>query len=302
MEKVRKSSSWKVLCFVLCEGIILLLSSCSFRPIEDDVESVPDGTVHIKVNWGKYSKPEGEWLVFYPESRSLKPFSREVGDDVYINDLLPGKYKLLLLSMNKADPNVKFSNMDVAEDAAIELLEPGVSGDVMYPEMMFSSVAEFNVTETNGALVVLSPHPLVLKACFEMPTSKKVKLAEAHLIGIINSLKLFTMETVTYSTSGYYHDFIPVYKEDRVCFEGKMFLPLLYETSTTRAGMEGKTILEMSFTYENEEKETITTDITQVIKEVQAEAPAEVTFNLLKIGMTATVVSWVIETGNSSVI
>ena len=49
-------------------------------------------------------------------------------------------------------------------------------------------------------------------------------------------------------------------------------------------------------------KETITTDITQVIKEVQTEAPAEVTFNLLKIGMTATVVSWVIETGNGSVI
>ena len=58
----------------------------------------------------------------------------------------------------------------------------------------------------------------------------------------------------------------------------------------------------MSFTYEDEEKETITTDITQVIKEVQAEAPVEVTFNLLKIGTTATVVSWVIETGNSSVI
>ena len=257
MEKVRKSSSWKVLCLVLCEGIILLLSSCSFRPIEDDVESVPDGTVHVKVNWGKYSKPEGEWLVFYPESRSLKPFSREVGDDVYINDLLSCKYKLLLLSMDKADPNVKFSNMDVAEDAAIELLEPGVNGDVMHPEMMFSSVAEFNVTETNGPLVVLSPHPLVLKACFEMPTSKKVKQAEA---------------------------------------------PLLHEISTTRAGVEGKTILEMSFTYENEEKETITTDITQVIKEVQTEAPAEVTFNLLKIGMTATVVSWVIETGNGSVI
>ena len=52
----------------------------------------------------------------------------------------------------------------------------------------------------------------------------------------------------------------------------------------------------------DEEKETITTDITQVIKEVQAEAPVEVTFNLLKIGTTATVVSWVIETGNSSVI
>ena len=95
---------------------------------------------------------------------------------------------------------------------------------------------------------------------------------------------------------------IPVYKEDRVCFEGKMLLPLLHEISTTRAGVEGKTILEMSFTYENEEKETITTDITQVIKEVQTEAPAEVTFNLLKIGMTATVVSWVIETGNGSVI
>ena len=302
MEKVRKSSSWKVLCFVLCEGIILLLSSCSFRPIEDDVQSVPNGTVHVKVNWGRYSKPGGEWLVFYPESRSLKPFSREVGDDVYIDDLLPGKYKLLLLSMNKADPKVKFSNMDRAEDGAIELLEPGANGDIVHPEMIFSSVAEFNVTETNGPLVVLSPYPLVLKACFEMPTNKKVKLAKAHLIGIINSLKLFTMETTTYITSERYLDLIPVYKEDRVCFEGKMLLPLLYEISTTRADTGGKTILEMSFIYEDEEKETITTDITQVIKEVQVEAPVEVTFNLLKIGTTATVVSWVIETGNGSVI
>lgn len=304
MKKIVKTSSWQVLYLVLCEGIILLLSSCFFRPLEEDAQGTSDATVHVRVNWGKYSKPEGEWLIFYPENRSLKPFSREVGDDVDISELSPGKYRLLMLGMNKVEPKVKFSNMDDPGDAMIELLEAGHGCNVIPQGFIFSSVARVDITEKKGQLLVLSPYPLVLKTCFEMPVipGKKVKTAEAYLTGFINSLKLFTMEA-DYADPEHYFELISAYKEDRVCFEGKMLLPFLHDIRNTRAaGMGGKTILKMNFTYDDGEEETITTDVTQAIEEVAAEAPVEVTFNLLKIGTTAMVVSWVAETGGGSVI
>lgn len=305
MKKVIKFSAWQTIYLVLCLGIILLHSSCFFRPIENDTtptDGEPETGVHIKVRWGKYSKPEGEWLVFYPEDRSLKPFSREVGDDFYVDDLLPGRYKLLLLGMAKADPKVEFCNIDEPEQAMIKLLETGSQGEITTPEVIFSCTAAFNFAEDKGQLVVLTPYTLSLKTCFEMPvaTGRTVVAAEAHLIGFIRSLKLFTLETA-YTNPEQYSKLVSVYKEDKVCFEGKMLLPILSKTRMTRTEPTERTFLKMDFEYDNGEKETITTDITQSIQEVANESPEEVTFNLLKVGGTATVVSWVAGTGSGEI-
>ena len=303
MEKGLKSSAWKTIYSMLCAGVFLLLTSCLFRSVEDAVkQDEHDGDIHVKVRWSNYSKPAGEWLVFYPEDRSLKPFSKEISDDCYIDDLPSGSYKLLLLCMDKADPKVQFCNMDEHGDVMIKLLEPEESGEICHPEIMFACTATCDYTENSGQLVMFSPYPLSLKACFEMPIApgKRVKAAVAQLVGMVNSLKLFTME-MGYAPFEHYAELDVVYKEDRVCFEGKMLLPFGKKTRGTDDSNSGKTLLKMNFEYEDGETETLETDITQTLQEVADEAPAEVTFNLLKIGMTATVVSWVAGTGSGEV-
>lgn len=290
-------------CFYTCLLIsfLFLFAGC----IQEDEKEGCDDVLSFKVDWSGMvsARPEGSWLVFYPEDKSLKTFYREVvGDE--LSDPLPNQnYRVLLLSMDMHIKHVDFLEMSELERATIAVQKP--SGDTHYADIepIYSSITEVKRFKMKGnSVLMLKPKLQSMRVNFEM-NCLDVKNAHAHFSGIPIMSHVLN-ETVVYGNELDYLGLYATTRSDTIFLSGSILLPKK-PVIGSRGEQEVLLELEIFVTYNDETTETIKVDITEVIHSIVSngeESLNEVVLKLEKIGATAIVVQWKDGSGNGNVI
>lgn len=280
--------------------LLPLLAGCRVRDVPDDY---PAGVIRMKLDWEGLTEhlPQGKWLVFYPENGTMKPFSQEVGDDIFIDTLPQGRYKALLLAMNKDISRLDFIGMQQIEQATVSLKE--LQEELgLYPdaERVYSEAFAFDLTQPVPGVVILKPKPLALQTTFEIqiPGAKQV---QACLKGIPTEMNLWTRKAV-YLDQEHYTPLLVKHTGDNINLSGMVLMPTKAAVLTKTENAEIILQLEVNVTYDSGEQEEVKVDVTQALNDVAVEAPPEVKFELKKVGLTATVVGWEPGTGSGEVI
>lgn len=283
---------------VLLSSLLIMLTGCGRRDILDDY---PDGLVQIKLDWGDLADhlPVGKWMVIYPEDNSLKPFSREISGDEFVDTLPRGYYQALLLAMDKDIKNIEFVQMQQLALGSISLKAPAEGGSYPHPELVYSRLMDVDLQSSRSVRMTIAPKPLVMKAIFEikLPGVQKV---DARLKGIPVSITAKNLAAV-FAHPDDYIDLVSEHANGVLTLSGNMLMPL-NERNRTRASLEELLIqLEISVVYDSGETEEIKVDVTEAVNAAAAQEPVEVKFELVKIGMTVTVAQWEIGTGSGDV-
>lgn len=289
----------KWLCFYLIILPLLLQTGC----IRQDEPDCFEDHVVLRIDWTGVTaqRPDGKWLVVYPEDVSVKPFSIElIKDDV--NDPLPNKnYRALLLAMNKEFVSIDFQEMERLERAAVVLKKPADDDHYAHAEMIYSACVEVKRARRGSRTLLLKPKPLAMKATFVMKCPG-VSQVHAHLTGIPVVLNL-SDQTVVYGDEQQYLGLNTAYAGGEVTLSGNLLLPTT-AAEATRANVGYLLQLDINLFYENGTTEDLKVDVTQAMNAVASgEIPSgEVVFHIEKVGAVATITEWGAGTGNGSVI
>lgn len=287
-------------CFRFAFLLVLLsmVAGCGVRNEPDDCLA---GVIRMQLNWADSAGagPQGKWLVFYSDDKPTVPLVQEVGNEIYIDTLPPGRYRTLLLAMDKNITRLDFVQMKQIEQATLSLKE--LQGNIgLYPgaEMVFSEIFVFDLTKPIPGVVMLTPKPLVLNTAFAI-SIPEVREVQASLKGIPTEVNLWSRKAV-YTDPNHYTVLTSRLSGQRITLSGSILMPTAggQPTRTDRLAIW----LEVDLTYNNGVKQLLTVDVTQALNEVAAEAPPEVIFELVKVGLSATIVGWETGTGQGDII
>lgn len=170
--------------------------------------------------------------------------------------------------------------------------------------MVYQETLSFDLTRPISEIIVLKPRPLALNTAFiiSVPGAKGV---EAILKGIPTGMSLWSQKTA-YLDQKHHTVLIFQLAGDRVTISGVILMPTP-PVPSMRAGPRASADpialwLELNVAYAGGERETLKVDVTGSLYEVAALAPAEVTFELEKVGLTAMIVRWKAGTGHEDII